>query len=92
MDIKEDNLDEVYNLEKFDINNIQKSLNGSITEKDRLNTAKQILLGLAILYILTIIAYLFKPQEGVKLIDICTTIFPSLATMILVFYFRQGNN
>lgn len=63
---------------------------GRITEQDRFYAAKQILLGLAILYVITIIAYLLRPTDGIKLIDICTTTFPPLATLILVFYFRQN--
>lgn len=69
---------------------IQISL-GKITEKDKFQAAKQILLGLAILYILTLGAYLVRPLESQKLLDVITTTFPPLATLILVAYFRSGS-
>lgn len=65
---------------------------GHITEKDKFRAAKQILLGIAILYVLTVVAYLIRPAEGVKLLDVCTTVFPPLATLILVFYFRERHH
>lgn len=79
------------NSNKDDFYNSQKQIDdiGSITEKSKFIAAKQILLGLAILYVLTLIAYLIRPHEGNKLLDICTTIFPSLATLILVAYFKD---
>lgn len=79
----------------FNVNQIEShefetsSIVGSITEKERFIAAKQILLGLASLYTLTLLAYLFRPIEGLRLIDICTTTFPPLATLILVFYFKD---
>jgi hypothetical protein len=65
---------------------------GKISEKDKFHAAKQILFGLAFLYVITIIAYLIRPVEGVKLIDICITSFPPLATLILVAYFRDKHH
>lgn len=62
---------------------------GEITEKEKFVAAKQILLGLAILYLCTLLAYLLRPVEGVKLLDICMTTFPPLATLILAAYFRD---
>lgn len=62
---------------------------GNITERDKFKAAKQILLGLAILYVLTVLAYLIRPAEGTKLLDICTTTFPPLATLIMACYFRD---
>lgn len=79
-------LENLYNIEKI---NIHEKQIGSITEKEKFLAAKQILLGLAVLYILTVIAYLFRPLDGSKLLDICTTSFPPLATLILVAYFRD---
>lgn len=63
---------------------------GKISEKEKFHAAKQILLGLAILYALSILAYLIRPQNGIELLDICKTALPPLATLILVFYFREG--
>lgn len=91
--IKDDILDDIYKVKQFDTNQLENSINvGVITEKDKFLAAKQILLGLAILYVLTILAYIFRPIEGSKLIDICTTTFPPLATLILVAYFRDKQN
>lgn len=83
-------LDDFYKVKQFDTQDYQSGLNvGSITEKEKFIAAKQILLGLAVLYILTVVAYLCRPIQGAKLLDICTTTFPPLATLILVAYFRD---
>ena len=85
-----DIMDDFYRVKEFDSQKVASHINiGRITEKDKFLAAKQILFGLAILYILTILAYLFRPLQGAKLIDICTTTFPPLATLILVAYFRE---
>jgi hypothetical protein len=63
---------------------------GKISEKEKFHAAKQILLGLAILYALSILAYLIRPEDGIELLDICKTALPPLATLILVFYFRES--
>jgi hypothetical protein len=86
-------LEDIYHTKKFDTSNVENSINvGSITEKDKFLAAKQILLGIAMLYVFTLIAYLFRPNEGNKLLDICTTTFPPLATLILVAYFRDKSH
>lgn len=86
----EEILNEIYKVKTFDTGQLQSSVNISgITEKDKFLAAKQILFGLAILYVITIIAYLIRPIEGLKLLDICTTTFPPLATLILIAYFRD---
>jgi hypothetical protein len=64
---------------------------GKITDQDRLIAAKQILAGIAILFIITIGAYLLKPQQGTVLLEICKTVFPPLATLIIAFYFKDKN-
>lgn len=63
---------------------------GIITEYDRLRAGKQILLGLAILYVMTLIAYIWTPQRGTDLIEITKMVFPPLATLIIAFYFRDS--
>lgn len=63
---------------------------GIITEYDRLRTGKQILLGLAVLYIMTLLAYIWAPQKGTDLIEITKMVFPPLATLIIAFYFRDS--
>lgn len=65
---------------------------GVITEQDRLYAAKQILCGLAVLFALTMLAYLVSPQQGVILLEICKTVFPPLATLIIAFYFQNKNS
>jgi hypothetical protein len=86
-------MDELFKVNQFNVRDLESSDSlGFITDKDKFIAAKQILFGLALLYIITIVAYLYKPEDGIKLLDICTTTFPPLATLILVFYFRQSNN
>ena len=83
-------LEDIYKVKNFESTKLEQSFNlGKITEKDKFQAAKQILLGLAILYVMTLVAYMIKPSEGNKLLDICTTTFPPLATIILVAYFRD---
>ena len=84
-------LDDLYHVKQFETKDIQSqfSIIGRITEKDKFVAAKQILLGIAILYLCTLLAYLFRPEEGLRLVDICTTVFPPLATLILVSYFKE---
>lgn len=83
-------LDDIYKVNQFHTHQIESTNTlGRITEKDKFIAAKQILLGLAILYVITIGAYLLRPLQGLKLLDICTTTFPPLATLILVAYFRD---
>lgn len=90
LDMGEKLLDDFYKVKSFSSQQIETSLNvGKITEKDKFLAAKQILLGLAVLYVLTVIAYMLRPVEGNKLLDICITSFPPLATLILVAYFRD---
>jgi hypothetical protein len=63
---------------------------GHISENDRLLAAKQILLGLALLFLVAQIEYIFDPDKGNVLLEIDKMVFPSLATFILAFYFRDG--
>lgn len=63
---------------------------GIITEYDRLRAGKQILLGLAVLYVMTLLAYVYVPQKGTDLIEITKMVFPPLATLIIAFYFRDS--
>lgn len=82
-------LDDIYNINQIEAEHIDEFQIGDITEKDKFHAAKQILLGLAILYIITLLAFIYKPVEGTRLLDICTTTFPPLATLILAAYFRD---
>ena len=63
---------------------------GKLTEREKFHAAKQILLGIAILYVFTVTAYLFNPGAGLKLLDIITVSFPPLATLILAAYFKSN--
>ena len=86
-------MDDIYSSKQLDAQNIEMPLKmGSITEKDKFLAAKQILFGLGVLYVITLIVFLIIPDQGSKLIDICTTTFPPLATLILVAYFRDKTN
>ena len=86
-------LDDLYNKNSLDSSNLNLAVKiDKITEREKFIAAKQILFGLAILYVLTIIAFLFKPNEGNKLLDIATVTYPPLATLILACYFRDKGN
>jgi hypothetical protein len=83
-------LDDIYHVKQFETQIIENPITiGNITEKDKFLAAKQILFGLAALYVFTIIAYLIRPNDSDRLIDICSTTFPPLATLILVSYFKE---
>ena len=82
-------MDEIYRVEEFEVAHASQGTFGKISEKEKFIAAKQILLGIAILYVITLFAYLYKPVDCAKLIDICTTTFPPLATLIMVSYFRE---
>jgi hypothetical protein len=79
-------MDDFYNKSQITLQELQ---SGNISEKEKLLAAKQILLGLALLYVLTLVVYLIRPVEGERLLEICTTTFPPLATLILVAYFKD---
>lgn len=81
--LNEKKLDDIFKSDTFDLNILERD----ITEKERFIAAKQILLGIAILYTLTLASYILKPDEDHNLINILSTIFPSLGTLILGAYF-----
>ena len=83
-------LDNLYTADEIGFNAEENTSLGNITEKDKFQAAKQILLGLAILYVVTLAAYLYRPLECQKLLDVITTTFPPLATLILVSYFHKS--
>lgn len=83
-------LDNIYKSDELHSNLEVIDTLGNITEKDKFHAAKQILLGLAILYVVTLAAFLFKPLECQKLLDVITTTFPPLATLILATYFHKN--
>lgn len=62
---------------------------GNITEHDKLIAGKQILFGLAVLFVITECLYIFSPANGSILLEICKTVFPPLATLIIAFYFKD---
>jgi hypothetical protein len=64
-------------------------IKGALTEQDKLIAGKQILIGLALLFALTEIIYMFNPDQGTVLLEICKTVFPPLATLIIAFYFKD---
>lgn len=65
---------------------------GLITELDKLIAGKQILAGIGILYIFTLVAYLIFPDKGSELVEIAKMVFPPLATLIIAFYFRDNKS
>lgn len=86
-------LDDFYKVKQFDAGQLESDLKiGQITEREKFRAAKQILLGLAVLYVLTLVAYMIRPLPGEKLLDITTVTFPPLATLILAAYFRDKSH
>ena len=84
-------MDDIYKVGEIELTSNQPTNQiGKITEKDKLIAAKQILFGIAVLYMLTLLVYVFNPVGADKLLNICTTIFPPLVTLILVSYFREN--
>jgi hypothetical protein len=87
-----ENCEQLYTNETIEVRSSEENqFVGLITEHERLVAAKQILLGLAILFIITVIAYLYSPEDGNVLLEICKTVFPPLATLIIAFYFKDRN-
>lgn len=60
-----------------------------LTPTQVLTAAKQFLLGIAFLFIFTIWVAIHYPEQSASLLDICKTIFPPLATLIIAFYFKE---
>lgn len=83
--------DDIYTTDFLSSQSIQDKSDDTISEKDKFHAAKQILLGLAILYVITMLASFWKPDSATELLDICKTIYPPLATLILACYFRDKN-
>lgn len=84
-------LEDLYTAKTLDTQDINFSI-GKISDREKFKAAKQILFGLAVLYVFTVTAYMIKPNEGSKLLDIITVTFPPLATLILAAYFRDKPN
>ena len=83
-------LEDIYKSKQFDADTIKSNVSiDQISEREKFKAAKQILFGLAMLYVFTIAAYMIKPQDGAKLLDIITITFPPIATLILAAYFRD---
>lgn len=89
LDLGKKLMDDIYNVQQFDSRDLEDGRIGKITEKEKLVAAKQILMGIAILYVITIIAWIIRPNEGRKLVDIATISFPPIVTLILASYFRE---
>lgn len=76
--------------ETIDLSRIENSLSVNlVTERDKFELGKTVLIGLSILYTINIIAFMLHPDKAEKLIDVATNMFTSLATIILMSYFQQ---
>lgn len=83
-------MDDLYKSKQFDAELLEQNVSiDQISEREKFKAAKQILLGLAVLYVFTIVAYMIRPKDGNKLLDIITVTFPPIATLILAFYFKD---
>ncbi len=91
MSVVESLMEDLYNVKSIDTSLIEsRGKIGQISEREKFHAAKQILFGLAILYVFTVIAFLLHPVSGRKLLDIITVTFPPLATLILAAYFKNN--
>lgn len=82
----EQKLDKLYSIPELQIH---ESTYGQVTEKEKFHAAMLILLGLGILYIITFLGAIIRSDHYIELIDLCKTVFPSLAALILGAYFRD---
>jgi hypothetical protein len=78
-----------FHSDKAIVSDVEVKKPGSISEYDRLLAAKQILLGLAILFFTTQVIFLILPDKANPLLEINKIVLPSLATLIIAFYFRD---
>lgn len=86
----ENNQTEVfYQNNEVEISPTEETRIGSITEQDKLLAAKQILCGIGMIYLFTVFAFLSNPESGNVLLEICKTVLPPLATLIIAFYFKD---
>jgi hypothetical protein len=86
----DDKVENIYKSDQISLNNIKSKIKiDKVSDREKLIAAKQILLGIAIIYIITMFACLFNPKEGEKLVDVCTVTLPPIATLIIAFYFRE---
>jgi len=60
-----------------------------VTPRDLLKFARQILGGLAILFVFGCFAEWMLPYHGI--IDLCKTVLPSIATLVIGYYFGKTN-
>lgn len=83
-------LQDLYKTQTISAKDLESEIHvGQLTDRDKFKAAKQILIGLAVLYVFTVTAYMIRPQNGDKLLDIITITFPPIATLILAAYFRD---
>lgn len=80
---------DIYTFNELEINSKKEEKFGCITEQDKLLAGKQILLGIGVIYLTTVLAYLIRPDTGDALLEICKTVLPPLATLIIAFYFKD---
>lgn len=60
-----------------------------VREKSRFLLAKWLLLGVAIIFTLSGVAYFASPDRGNALFETCKTIFPPIVTLIIGYYFSE---
>jgi hypothetical protein len=79
--------------EVIDLSKLESSLSvNSVSEREKFELGKFVLIGLAILYTLNVIAFIVHPEKGEKLLDVATNMITSLATIILMSYFQKKNS
>jgi hypothetical protein len=61
-------------------------------ERDKIQLAKWLLLGLAVLFALGAIAHFTNPGKGGSVFEACKTILPPIATLVLGYYFSEKSS
>ncbi len=90
--MEDEKISTFYQSKEMEINPVEEKNVGCITEQDKLLAGKQILCGLGFIYIFTVFAFLLHPESGNTLLEICKTVLPPLATLIIAFYFKDKAN
>lgn len=60
-----------------------------IDESKRFSLAKYVLIGLGIVFLISMSFAFWQPESGLPIFEACKTIIPPIITLILGYYFSQ---
>jgi len=58
-------------------------------DKERLSLAKSVLLGLTIIFVLSMVLFVCSPEQGRAIFEIASHGIPPIVTLILGYYFSK---